>query len=50
LFSITSINIDNFQYCITKAVINPLKFEDTFWNLKDKNGEAIRQMFINNQF
>ncbi|CAG8487651.1 22_t:CDS:2, partial [Scutellospora calospora] len=26
-----------------KAVIDPLKLEDTFWNLKDKNGEAIRQ-------
>ncbi|CAG8473453.1 7116_t:CDS:2 [Scutellospora calospora] len=29
-----------------KAVIDPLKLEDTFWNLKDKNGEAIRQVFL----
>ncbi|RIB16386.1 Tricarboxylate/iron carrier, partial [Gigaspora rosea] len=30
-----------------KAVIDPLKLEESFWNLKDKNGELIRQMFFN---
>ncbi|CAG8669158.1 9504_t:CDS:2, partial [Dentiscutata erythropus] len=30
-----------------KAVIDPLKLEEEFWNLKDKNGETIRRMFFN---
>ncbi|CAI2183982.1 13543_t:CDS:2 [Funneliformis geosporum] len=29
------------------AVIDPMKLEQQFWNLKDKNGDIIRQIFYN---
>ncbi|CAG8436572.1 14813_t:CDS:2 [Funneliformis caledonium] len=29
------------------AVIDPMKLEQQFWNLKDKNGDIIRQVFYN---
>ena len=30
-----------------KAVIDPMKLEQQFWDLKNKNSQAIRQVYYN---